>query len=73
MIGWREEIPIDCILDFWGDGEMISLWGTVLELFEDGVDFDKIMGIYFCQTRFESFNSLARDIMSCDASPSMIS
>lgn len=31
--------PIDGILHFWGDSEMVSLRGPAFEFFEDGVDF----------------------------------
>ena len=36
-------VPVDCVLDLGEDGELISFWRAILELFESSVDFFKII------------------------------
>ena len=65
-------IPVNCILNFRDDGEVISLWRSILEFAEDPVDRRKVVGTNLGETRLQCFEQFARNIMRRNASPSSV-
>jgi hypothetical protein len=65
-------IPIDCILNFRDDVEVISPWRPILEFVEDFVDRRKVVGTNLGETRLQCFESFARNMMRRNASPSSV-
>jgi hypothetical protein len=52
---------------------MVSLWRSIFEFLDGGVDFRKVVGANFCKTGFKSFESFSWDIVRCDPGPSRVS
>jgi hypothetical protein len=51
---------------------MVSLWRSIFEFLDGGVDFRKVVGANFGQAGFKSFESFSWDIVRCDPGPSRV-